>query len=267
MESFLNFITKKEVYGLVVIIVLVLIINNIFNIIVDKIVAKSKSELERKRKKTVIELVKNIKKYAILTIGILFVLDLYGINITTLVASLGVASALLALALQDSLKDIISGAAIIMDNYYIVGDYVEYNGFFGTVIQLGLRSTKIQGADGRIYIIANRNISEIVNVSQKQSAPLLSIPTAYEEPIEKVEKVLNEVVEEMRTWPTMDKEKTSYLGILELSDSSIQYGIRFYCKPSNQWKYKWDALRLIKQKYDKNNIKIPYNQVEVHNGK
>lgn len=267
LEIFIDFITKKEVYGLLIILIAAYVLNIIFNKVVDKIMAKSKNELNRKRKKTVIELIKNIKKYALIIIALIFILDLYGVNVSSLVASLGVASALGALAFQDTFKDIISGAAIIMDNYYIVGDYVKYNGFYGQVIQLGLKSTKIMDFDGQVLTVANRNISEIINLSQKTSSALIEIPTAYEEKTEKVEKVLAEVVEEIKTWPTVDAKDTAYLGITSLGDSSVLYGIRYYCSPGKVAQYKRDALKLIKEKYDENDIKIPYNQLEVHNAK
>ena len=267
LDKVLNFIAKKEVYGTVIIIIIVFILNKIVDKLVDKLAQRGKSEFERKRKKTIIELIKTVKMIALFSLGIIFILDLFGINVTSLITSLGIASALFALALQDTLKDIISGATIVMDNYYVVGDYVKYNNFLGTIIQLGLKSTKIQDVNGQVYTIANRNINEIINLSQKSASPLLTIPTAYEADIETVEKVLKEVVEEIKTWETVDKEKTSYLGILELGESSIDYGIRYYCSPANQWKYKWAALRLIKMKYDENDIKIPYKQIEVHNAK
>ena len=267
MNAVLEFISKKQVYGTLIIIVAVFVIYKIFKILVDKIISSGKNDLDRKKKRTVIELIKNIGKYALIVLAAIFVLDLYGIKVTSLIASLGVASAVGALALQDTLKDIISGASIIMDNYYIVGDYVKYKNFTGTVIQLGLRSTKIMDFDGQVYTIANRNIDEIINLSQKTASSLITVPTAYEEELEKVEKILNEVVEEIKTWETVDAEKTSYIGITELADSSVNYGIRYYCSPGKVWQYKRDALRLIKLKYDKNNIKIPYNQIEVHNGK
>lgn len=262
----LEFLTKKEVYGLFIIFILVYLANKLFDVFVDQLVDKGKSEFDKKRKKTVVELIKNIKKYALIVIGVIFVLDLYGVNVNSLIASLGIASAVGALALQDTLKDIISGAAIIMDNYFVVGDYVKYNGFLGQVIQLGLKSTKIMDFDGQVYTISNRNINEIINLSQKTASSLVVIPTAYEEKIEKVEKVLHEIIEEIKEWPTMDKTKTDYIGIVELDASSINYGIRFYCSPGKVWQYKRDILRLVKIKYDKNKIKIPYNQIEVHHG-
>lgn len=267
MKLVLDFISKKQVYGTVIIIVGVFILYKVFNIFVNKLIAKSRTDLERKKKKTVIELIKNIGKYCLIMLGVIIILDLYGIKVTSLIASLGVASAVGALALQDTLKDIISGTSIILDNYYIVGDYVKYKNFTGTVIQLGLRSTKIMDFDGQVYTIANRNIDEIINLSQKMASSLIEVPTAYEEKTEKVEAILNEVVDEIKTWETVDADKTNYIGITELADSSIKYGIRYYCSPGKVWQYKRDALRLIKIKYDKNNIKIPYNQIEVHNGK
>lgn len=267
MEKVLQFVLKKEFYGLLIIGIVVYVLNKFFNKFVDRIVDTGKTELDRKRKKTVVELIKNIKKYAFIIMGTLFAMNLYGINISSLIASLGIASAVGALALQDTLKDLISGIAIMLDNYYIVGDYVKYGDFTGTVIQFGLRSTKIMDFDGQVYTIANRNITEMINLSQKTASSLISVPTAYEEKIEKVEKILDEVVEEIKTWPTIDTEKTAYIGITEFSESSIRYGIRYYCSPGKVWQYKRDALRLIKIKYDKNKIKIPYNQIEVHNAK
>ncbi len=267
MKVVLDFLSKKQVYGTVIFTIVAFIIYKLFIVLVDKVIAKSKNELERKKKRTVIELIKNIGKYALILLVIIFILDLNGVKVTSLIASLGVASAVSALALQDTLKDIISGTSIIMDNYYVVGDYVKYKNFTGTVIQLGLRSTKIMDFDGQVYTIANRNIDEIINLSQKTASSLIVIPTAYEEKLEKVEKILNEVVEEIKTWETIDSDKTAYIGITELADSSVNYGIRYYCSPGKVWQYKRDALRLIKSKYDKNNIKIPYNQIEVHNGK
>ena len=267
MKVVFDFLSKKQVYGTIIIFIALIFLYKIFNILVEKLITRNKSEFERKKKKTVIALIKNIGKYALILLGVVFVFDLYGIKVTSLIASLGVASAVSALALQDTLKDVISGTSIIMDNYYVVGDYVKYKNFTGTVIQLGLRSTKIMDFDGQVYTIANRNIDEIINLSQKMASSLIEVPTAYEEKTEKVEKILYEVVEEIKTWDTVDVNKTDYIGITELADSSVKYGIRYYCSPGKVWQYKRDALRLIKSKYDKNNIKIPYNQIEVHNGK
>ena len=266
MNKLVLFITKKKVYGLFLIIAVSIFAYKLFDHLISQILLKNKSDFERKRTITVLSLFKNFIKYVIIFFATIFVLDLYGVNVTSLVASLGVASAVAALALQDTLKDIISGTTIIMDNYYVVGDYITYNGFTGKVIALGIRSTKIQDFDGKTYTIANRNINEIVNLSQSTASTLIVIPAAYEEKVEKVERVLDEIIKEVLTWSTVKKE-TSYVGIIELNSSSIDYGLRLYCSPGNIWQYKRDILRLVKVKFDKHNIEIPYTKIEVQNGK
>lgn len=267
MENILAFLLKKEVIGTIITAVSIYLAFMLIRAISDKILNKSTTEFEKKRKKTVVNLLKTILKWIVVFIALIVLLDLFGINVSSLIASLGVASAVGALALQDSLKDIINGASMIMDNYYVVGDIIRYGDFTGTVIELGLRTTKIMNADGEVKIISNRNISEVTNLSQKEQSALLIAPTAYEEKTEKVEKILNEIVEEIKTWETVNKNKTAYIGITELSASSVDYGIRVYCSGGKIWQYKRDILRLIKLKYDKNKIKIPYNQIEVHNEK
>ncbi len=266
MKKVFLFLLKKEIIGTIITIIFLFLILKLIRIVGDKLLLKSKTEFDRKRKKTVIELIKTICKLTVIIIGGIVILDLFGVNVSSFVASLGIASAVSALAFQDTLKDIISGASMIMDNYYVVGDYVKYNDFSGQVIELGLRTTKIVNFDGEVRIIANRNITEITNLSQQTASALVIAPTAYEEKMEKIDKVLQGIVTEILTWETVKKE-TAYLGIIEFKDSCIDYGIRIYCSPGKIWSYKREVLRLIKKEYDKNKIKIPYNQLEVHNEK
>lgn len=267
MDQFIEFITKKEVIGTVITLFTAYISYHLLTFIADKFIIRSKTEFERKKKKTVISLLKAVIKWLILLLAAIIILDMFGINVSSIVASLGIASAVGALSFQDTLKDVISGAAIIMDNYFVVGDFVRYNDFTGQIIEFGLKSTKIMNVDGEVMIIANRNISEVVNLSQKAASALIKIPTAYEEKTSKVDKVLNEVLEEIKTWETVNQTKTAYLGIIEFQDSAVIYGIRIYCSPGKIWAHKWAALKLIKESYEKHKVKIPYNQIEVHNGK
>lgn len=266
MDKILEVIFRKEIIGTLITIIVAYTAYIMVRFIIEKLLSKNKSEYDKKRKRTVAELLKNICKWLLIAITMIIILDLFGMDVSSLIASLGIASAVGALSLQDTLKDIINGASIIMDNYFVVGDYVKYNGFHGQIIEFGLRSTKIMNFDGEVLVLANRNISEVINLSQKTASTLILAPTAYEAPVEKVEKVLNEIVEEVKTWDTMKKD-TAYIGINELKDSCIEYGIRIYCSPGKIWTYKREILKMIKQKYDKNKIKIPYNQLEVHNDK
>jgi len=266
MINILEFLSKKQVYGTLIILVSTYLIYKILIRFLNKIQVKSKDELERKRKVTIIVLLKNIIKYLLIILLIIILLNLYGVNTSSLIAGLGIAGVALAFGLQEALKDIVSGIGIILDNYFVVGDVIDYNGFCGTVTEFGLKSTKIKKVTGEVLIIANRNIDKVINISQEKGTVIIKIPTAYEEKYDKVEKVLKSILENVLK-NYSDIENAEYLGIDSFSDSSINYSIKIVCKRMKQWEMKRNMLKEIKLAYDKNKIKIPYNQLEVHNGK
>lgn len=266
LDSVLGFIKSEKFYGPIITFIIAWLIYTIIVKAIDKATIKGKTELEKKRRTTIILLFKNIIKYILVIFSILAVLNIYGVNTGSLVAGLGVIGAVIGLAFQDALKDIIGGINIILDNYYVVGDMVSIGDFTGTVSEFGLKSTKIQNAKGEVMTIANRNIDKIINLSQKRSVILLTIPTAYECDHKKVEKVLKSVLTKIKHDENVMEKDTEYLGIDAFDSSSINYLIRIKCVQGTQFAIKRLALKYIKEAYEANDIKIPYDQIEVHNG-
>lgn len=264
-KIFAIFMTKKILGSLIVIVVAYIIIK-IFNGLISRLLVTGKNQYEIKRRTTIVKLFQSFFRYVTIIISSLIILDFYGVNTKSLVASIGAVGVVIGLALQDTVKDLISGISLILENYLAVGDIVTYEDFTGEVIELGLRTTKIKKASGEVLIIANRNIDTLINSSQKKANLMLEIPTAYEEPADKVEKVLkellNKAIKENLIFP--DSE---YLGIAELGNSSVKYLINVHCDQTNRYTIKREMLKRIKNTYEKNNIKIPYDQIEVHNGK
>lgn len=265
IEKVFDFITKKEVYGLIVIIIASLIFYNIGKLVISKILVSGKNSYEVKKRKTVVSIIESVYKYLVFLIAIIFTLELYGIDTANIIAGLGIAGVIAGLALQDTLKDIIGGISIIMDNYYVVGDYININNFTGQVIEFGLKSTKVKNFNGEVLIFANRSVDKIINISQKKANLIINIPTAYEEKTAKVERILNKLVEEIKNFEHV-YDNSSYLGITELGSSAIIYTLAIECSQEQQWEVKRKVLKLVKDTYDKEKIKIPYEQVEVHNG-
>ncbi len=262
-ESILSFLARKEVYGLAIIILISIIIFRLGTKLIEKIIISGKDVYERKKRKTIVNLISNIFKYAVLVISIFFILGLYGVDTKALLASFGVVGAVLGLALQDTIKDFISGITMIMDNYFVVGDIVTFKEFTGEVIDMGLKTTKIKKYTGEVYVIANRNIDAVINISQKPANVVIDIPTAYEEKTPKVEKAITKILNEIKKIEGIKKEPT-YLGISSLDDSCVKYSISIICPQDNQWQIKRETLKIIKLIYEKEKIKIPYPQIEVH---
>lgn len=266
IEALYKIVSSYKFYVPVLTICLAFLIIKTSKRVVKRLVNKDSKSIEIKRKNTIVALGENILKYFFIIIACLVILSVWGVDITSFVTGLGIIGVVGGLAVQDALKDIIAGVNIIMDNYFVVGDIVRYNDFTGEVIEFGLKNTKIKNVEGVVLVVANREISSVYNLSQKNPSVTISIPVAYEEKEEKVSKILIDVCKQVDELKLTTKE-TEYLGIDELGDSSVNYLLRAYCKAGDQYELKRKILGLVKSELDKKNVKIPYPQVEVHNGK
>lgn len=232
------------------------------NRINDKVGNKIISEGHNKRKNTVIGLINNIIKYIIAVIVIISILDVYKVNTDKIIASLGIASVVIGLAFQDIIKDFLAGIFIVFDNAYAVGDWVTVDGFKGEVISMGLKTTKIRAYTGEIMILANSNLTKVINYNLNSPKIYLKVPFSYEEKIEKIEEVLSKVLEEMKKEKEVKNSKL--LGIDSFEENCIEYAIEVECIPNHHIPMKRLLLKRIKLAFDKNKIIIPYNQIDVH---
>lgn len=265
LKAILNIITKKEVYGVVVTLAIAYFTYRTATIILDEVINYGKNHYEKKKRRTVTKLFQNIIKYFILIIATLVILSIYGVNVAGMIASLGIAATIIGLALQDTFKDIINGISIITENYFIVGDIVKYGTFTGEVIEFGLKSTKLKNANGEVLIVANRNILEVTNLSQKEQAVMINIPLPYEENVDKIEKIIQEeIVPQFKEIENVNPDSVQYLGVNDIAESCIKYLVLFNCKRETHWQAKRDANKIILQTLAKHKISIPYPQLEVH---
>ena len=263
MEKVIEIITNSKIYLPIVYIVLGVIFNKVINKVVDKITFKNKKGTSKdKRKDTIIDLGKNIFKYLVFIFVILGILNLYGIDTTSIIASLGVFAAVIGLAFQDIIKDLLAGIAIIFDNKYAVGDTIQINGFTGTVTSLGLRTTKIKAFSGEVKCIGNSSFTEVINYNFANSDLFLKLSVAYDTNIDKLEKVLEELREDILKIEDVNDYKL--LGVDELGSSGIIYMVDITCKAMTHNIVKRKALKIIKEKFDKEKISIPYTTVDVN---
>jgi small-conductance mechanosensitive channel len=125
-------------------------------------------------------------------IGIAFLLDNIGFNITTVVAGLGIGGVAIALASQSFLKDLFSYFYILLDHPFVEGDFIIVEEFMGTVEKIGIRSTRIRSLSGEQIIIPNTNLTDtrIKNYKEMQEKRVeFKIGIVYETPLEQVKEV------------------------------------------------------------------------------
>lgn len=221
---------------------------------------KSSRILSDKRNKTFMRMLKSIIGTSIAIITVLTILQIFGINVTSMLAGVGIASIVIGFALQDALKDIIRGFEIVSDGYYEIGDLIKYGDNYGQVISVTLRTTKIQDINTmNIVSIANRNIDK---VEVDQGYVYIPIPMPYELKVEQSEKIMHDIVKSLQK---QEKITTAaYQGITAFDSSSLNYQVVITCDPMNRLQARRDALRVIYTTLEANKIHVPYNQLDLH---
>ena len=205
MDLWLNILEKAL---LIVIIIVVAIIGvKILNKIIDYIMTtrdnankKFKIKFNEKRSETLHKLVKSAVRYTVYFIAFFQILATVGVNTTSIVASAGIASVAIGFGAQNLVKDIISGFFIILEGQFDVGDNVKiYNqaAFIaeGSVLSLGLRSTKIRSKGGEIYFIPNGTINQVINYSLTYNLAVCEFPINIETTIEELENEVQSILD------------------------------------------------------------------------
>ncbi len=260
MEKIIEFILSVKFYGPIIYVLVAYIIYLAISTLNNKIIIKTK---KNKKRDTVLRLLNSVIKYILLIIIILLTLDLYGYNTNKILASLGIAGLVVGLALQDTIKNMLAGILIIMDDRYNVGDFVKINDFTGEVVMLGLQSTKVKDISGNVYTINNSSISNVINYSNNDSTLFIDIPVSYSTDIEKLEKILKSLEKNILKIENVVGEYT-LLGVDSFNSSDITYKISIKTKPFKYFNVKREINKLLKITFDKEGIEIPFNQVDVH---
>lgn len=261
----ININLMKIILPFVYIIIGIIIFSIIKKVIINS--GKNSKILQRQRVKTLKTLVINIVKYTIFLMVFLAILANFDVNVKSILAGLGIGTALIGLAFQDMAKDIIAGFSIITEGEYEIGDTIEIEGFTGEVVFIGLRTTRIKNFKGATKIIANRYMDNIINYSNNNSLAIVDIGVSYESNNEKVEETIYKMFKRLSGKIKFATKEPELWGINELADSSVIYRIAVETEPMQHFAVERFLKKEIKKEFDKENIKIPYKQIEVHNGK
>ena len=206
-NSELGFQILEKLITIILIIIIASISVKLCNKLVDYIMLtkdnankKFKIKSNEKRSETLHKLIRSAIRYTIYFIAFFQILSTLGINTTSIVASAGIASVAIGFGAQSLVKDIISGFFIILEGQFDVGDEVKlYNqaAFIagGSVMSLGLRSTKVRSGNGEIYFIPNGSINQVINYSLTYNLAEVKFSIQIDETIEAIEERIQKVLD------------------------------------------------------------------------
>jgi small conductance mechanosensitive channel len=195
-----------------------------------------------------------------------YILSVWGIDATSLLAIGGVASVAVGLGAQSVIQDILAGIFILTEDQFGVGDVVRIESCSGTVESVGMRTTRVRSADGDLYIIPNGQIKIVTNMSKGFNRAVVDVGISYNEDIDRVikllEKELTKIYEEHIVKGMLDCPVI--LGVEKLDDSSVVLRVRADCAVGENWNVERELRRLIKNAFDREGIEIPFPQQVVY---
>lgn len=199
-------------------------------------------------------------------IAILSILAVWGIDLTPLIAGLGVTGVVLGFALQESIGSLFSGFMIAVNNPFRVGDWVEIgqDGVAGTVIAMDLMCVTLATGDNKKYTVNNKYVwsNTILNYSYIERRRIdMSIDIGYSMDTEKARKVLFDLVS---SYPEVLSDPAPVVEVNKYGASGITLIVRPWVKPSDYWNIYWRFNGEVLSALRANGLDMPFNQLDVH---
>ncbi|MBR1939476.1 mechanosensitive ion channel family protein [Candidatus Saccharibacteria bacterium] len=259
-------ITTNPLFNSLVIVIICIIFYIIAPGVMKRIELRNGSTKAVRRGRTYAHLISSLLKYVFLTIAIILVLQANGVNVDSMLAGIGIMGAIIGLAAQDFMKDIIRGITIISDDYFAVGDLVKYgdgDDNEGRVLSIGIRTTKVKNIiNGRIISVSNRNIEKAEILPARTS---ITLPLPYELKVAESDKIMTDIAAKIATDENITE--CNYLGITSLGDSAINHLLVIVCLPEARLAARRSAYRTALLELERAGISVPYPQMDVHSKK
>lgn len=195
---------------------------------------------------------------------VISVMSMVGIAMTSFIALLAAAGLAVGMALSGTLQNFAGGVMILLFKPFKAGDYIDAQGFTGTVKEIQIFNTILVTPDNKTIIIPNGGLSTsaMTNYSIQETRRVdFVFGIGYGDDIDKTKNVLNKLI-------LLDKRIMSdpepFIAVSKLDDSSVNFVVRVWVQAGDYWGVFFDMTEQVKKTFDKESISIPYPQTDVH---
>jgi small conductance mechanosensitive channel len=206
----------------------------------------------------------NVTRQAVFIVGLVVALSFLGINVGPLLAAIGGVAFIIGFALQGTLSNFASGIMILMYRPYDIGSVINVAGQTGKVESMTLVSTTMLTFDNQRIVVPNNSIwgDVITNITGNATRRVdMKFGISYSDDIEKAQRILEEIV---TAHPKVLPDPAPTIKMHELADSSVNFVVRPWSATGDYWDVYWDVMKSVKQRFDAEDISIPFPQRDVH---
>ncbi len=221
--------------------------------------APSAAEVTQRRRITFVGLIQSIIKYIIYFIVSMMVLDDLGIDPTPILAGAGIVGLTVGLGAQKIVQDLLNGLFLLFEDQILQGDYIKIGETEGVVEQMSLRLTRIRDRFGRLHIMRNGEIQNVINYSRGWTLAVVEMSVAYEDDLAKALRVIEEVTARVPgLMPNQVLDKPQVMGIETIGESALIVRIETKVAPGTHFDVKRVLHRLLVDGFNASGLEIPY---------
>ena len=252
---FLDDLGKTNLLGKIILAVLIYAVMKIVLLIINKALRRFSShkfpKVPESKKITVFSALNSFVKFIIYFIAITFILDLFGINTSSIIATAGIGGIAIALGAQTLVKDILSGLFILLEDQFNIGDYLTIGSVTGTVEEIGLRKIKVRDDDGSITLIPNSLVQQVTNYSTHPIKINVKFPVPYAIKPDEIGAMIEKISEECRKEVDYFTAAPALSGIDSLADSNYTVQVAAETISGNQGAgQQWIKQKILKEIQD-----------------
>lgn len=258
-------LTSDPVFSNIFFSILVVIVSFLVLFLVQSFIKKylkhaAAKQIHVARFKTLSKLLFSLLRYSVFIIAILVILSIWGVDVVPAIAGLGIVGLVIGLGSQRMIQDMIAGFFIVFENHYDIGDIVEVNGFKGTVLELGLKSTTLQHWTGHIQIFSNSQMSPVMNYSRHFAQALVTVSVSYDVDIQTLTTTLNTSLQTLKENAAIISD-VIVLGVTKFLASGIELTLTCQTKPNLQYGVEREIRLFLLEQFKQLNIDIPYDHI------
>ena len=219
------------------------------------------TERSRQRTQAIGSVLRSASSAVIFTVGLLMIISVLEIPIAPILASVSVVGVAVGLGAKDVITDFLAGITMIFEDQYGVGDVIDTGLATGTVIEVGLRVTKLRDADGEIWYVRNGSIERVGNQSQGWSRAVVDVPVHYGTDVGRVHEVLTAMAKQLyedETWRPrlLDEQPPQVMGIENLDGGAVVIRVQARTAPQKNAEVARELRRRIKTALDAAGIEV-----------
>ena len=217
-------------------------------------------ERREQRAEAIGSLLRSASSLMVWSTALLLIMTRLGVDIAPLLASAGVVGVALGFGAQTMVKDYLAGIFLIIEDQYGVGDVVDLGGSVGTVEEVTLRTTRLRDMSGVVWYIRNGEVIKVGNRSQGWTMSSVEIPVAYDEDLDRIRTIIENIADDMDSDPAYDDVllgRPEFAGVESVSGDAVFIRVVAKSAPEQQVVLAREIRERVKLAFDRAGVRVP----------